>query len=304
MHRLSARNTLAWLGGAAGVLAIFALQMGLVNGWIGAIVIGLAVVGAGTWVALRVSEYVHGRRLAEFALTHGWTYQPDGYGLTMGLTGFPFAAGSERTMTDVISGRYDGRECSSYTLTVRQSAGDNKKVEQVFTVTQTRLDYPVPRLDIVPEDIGTRIAGAVAGTDIELESAEFNRTWHVQCADRRFAVDFIDPRMMQGLLNHRLPGVAVRIEGDKIAVWSAGRTPVDALARRFDLVTGIARRIPAHVARSYSEADAQRRAEQEAREANAPTWANTGGVLNSGRYTGIGTDADGDGIEDWEQRTQ
>jgi hypothetical protein len=110
--------------------------------------------------------------------------------------------------------------------------------------------------------------------------------------------------MMQVLLRGRQQGVAVRIDGERVIAWSAGLADVQGLARRMDLVVGVAKAIPAHVVRKYAELEAQRRADEAAREANAPTWATTPGALNSGHYTGIGVDADGDGIEDWEQRSR
>ncbi|MGC4174193.1 hypothetical protein [Demequina sp.] len=304
MHRFSARNVIAWIAGAAAVVAFYGMQIGFFNRWITAVLVTAGVVAFGYWLWEFFEKYRHAKRVREFAFTHGWQYSEEGWAANAGLTGFPFGVGSNRKATDLIEGTYSGMPCSTYTYSFEYRVGDDRAAEQVFTVTQTAIDYRLPTLDLVPEDIGSRIIGALGGADIDLESAEFNRLWRVLCPDRRFAIDVVDPRMMQHLLHHRIPGVAVRIDRDKVIAWSAGRADLGQLAKRFDLVTGIAKRVPNHVVRSYTEAEQRRRAEEAEREAKAPGWANTPGVLNSGRYTGIGVDADGDGVDDWEQRTR
>ena len=304
MKRFSWRNVLGWIGGAAALVVGFGLQLNFFD-WHVLAVIGVAlVVLAGYWAFHLAEQWRQVRGLKEFALEHGWSFTAAGGISVAGLTGFPFGEGAERTVEDVIQGTYQGVECAEFSYNFEHHVAGEHTAPQVFTVTQAILPVPFPRLDLIPEDAGSRVLGAVTGNDIDLESAEFNRTWKVVCADKRFAVDVIDPRMMLVLLRHRVPGVVIRIDGDRVLAWGAGRSHTKDLTRRLDLVAGISKAIPAHVVRKYSEAEQQRRAIEDERERNAPTWATTGGVLNSCHYTGIGVDSDGDGVDDYTERNR
>lgn len=304
MQRFSRRNALAWVGGAAALAVSLGLRADFFNRYIFGIIAVAGLVAVAYWAYGIAERSRHARRLQEFALTHSWTFSDTGGASVSGLTGFPFGVGSERTVEDLVEGTYSAVPCAAYTYRFVQRVGGERAADQVFSITQATLQVPFPRIDLVPEDIGTRILNSVGLADIDLESAEFNRRWRVLCADKRYAIDVVDPRMMQLLLSNRIQGVAVRIDGDRVFAWSAGVASVKDLSRRLDLVVGIAKAIPTHVVRRYSEADAERRAIEDERERNAPTWATTGGILNSGHYTGIGTDADGDGVDDWHERNR
>lgn len=302
--RFSRRNILGWIAGAAALVVSIGFQMGSFEWQVWA-VIGVAALVVGAYFLFRFLEQTrHAKRLKAFAEQHGWTYRPEGGELLTGLKGFPFGFGTGRAAIDVVEGTYSGVAAASYTYSYDQQVAGEYAGEQVFTVTQALLPAKLPRLDLVPEDAGTRVLSQFGLADIDLESAEFNRTWRVLSDDKRYAIDVVDPRMMLALMRNRQQGVAVRIDGDKVIAWSAGVAHVRDLARRMDLVASISKAVPAHVVRRYAELEEQRRAGEAAREANAPDWANTGGVLNSGRYTGIGVDADGDGVDDWEQRSR
>mgnify|MGYP005812060301 CR=1 FL=1 len=293
--RFSAHNALAWLGGAAGLVVLVGLKIGLLNGPLGVMILAAAVLAGGWWVLERVREHRHSSVVRQFAVQMGWNYAQHGFGVVSGLSGFPFGVGTKRRTEDVLYGNYAGLACQHATYRFDYDMGGNHSVEQVFTVTVAKLEVPLARLDLVPEDGVSRALGSVVGADIDLESAAFNRTWRLVSDDRRYAVDVVDPRMMEHLLNHVIPGVAVRVDGDSVIAWSAGRAPLETLSRRLNLVTGVANRIPAHVMRSHFDADRARREDEAARWAAAPEWATKPGVLNSRRYTGIGAEDDADG---------
>ena len=302
--RFSRRNVLGWIAGAAALVVSIGFQAGIFEWQVWA-VIGVAALVVLAYFVFRLLEQTrHAKRLRAFAEQTGWAYRPEGGELLIGLKGFPFGTGTGRVALDVVQGTYSEVNVSSYTYSFDQQVAGEYAGEQVFTVTQALLPTKLPRLDLVPEDIGTRVLSQFGLADIDLESAEFNRTWRVLSDDKRYAIDVVDPRMMLALMRNRQPGVAVRIDGDKVIAWSAGVAPVGELARRTDLVASVSKAIPAHVVRKYAELEEQRRADEAAREANAPTWATEGGVLNSGTYTGIGVDGDGDGVQDWDQRNR
>lgn len=58
----------------------------------------------------------------------------------------------------------------------------------------------VPDLLIRPEGLFDKLAGAFGFDDIDFESAEFSRRFHVKSSDKKFAYDVCDPRMMEFLM--------------------------------------------------------------------------------------------------------
>ncbi len=58
----------------------------------------------------------------------------------------------------------------------------------------------LPELRIRPEGLLDKLAGAVGFDDIDFESAEFSKRFHVKSSDKRFAYDVVSPRMMEFLL--------------------------------------------------------------------------------------------------------
>ncbi len=67
-----------------------------------------------------------------------------------------------------------------------------------------------PILTIRREGILDKFAASFGFDDIDFESEEFSRRYHVGCSDRKFAYDVITPRAMEFLIREAAP--AMRIE--------------------------------------------------------------------------------------------
>lgn len=63
----------------------------------------------------------------------------------------------------------------------------------------------VPDLLVRREGILDKLAGSLGFEDIDFESAEFSRRFHVKSRDRRFAYALLDPRMIEFLLASNPP---------------------------------------------------------------------------------------------------
>jgi hypothetical protein len=68
----------------------------------------------------------------------------------------------------------------------------------------------VPSVSIRKEHFFDRLASAVGFDDIDFESAEFSRRFHVKSDDKRFAYDLIHPRMMEFLLTGEPPAILLQ----------------------------------------------------------------------------------------------
>lgn len=292
-----------WTGIVIAMIAGGVILVGDAATWVLALA-ALAVVGGATW---SIYDAVRARHLhdeyQEFAEAHGWEYLARAFEYDSRFASFPFAEGTSRRQEAVVRGTFNGQRCATFAQVFElRPDRDSPPTVQAYQVTLAELPIGLPRLDIVPQNLPATVATLLGGRDIDVESYEFNRRWRVLCDDARYGHAVIDPRMIERLLAADVEGLAVRIEGGAVYVWQTGRQGAEGLARRLNVVSGIARRIPAHVIREYTERGHHvRRGDAATRPLTGPAWALEPGALTSRRYTGIGIDADGDGIEDWQQ---
>ena len=73
-----------------------------------------------------------------------------------------------------------------------------------------------PELVIGPEGIFSKIAQAVGYDDIDFESHEFSSTFCVRSADKKFAYDVCNARMIEYLLSNR--DFSIEIENNVLAI--------------------------------------------------------------------------------------
>ena len=81
-----------------------------------------------------------------------------------------------------------------------------------YRVALFQLPVDAPHLAVRPEHLWEAAARWISAEEISFESEEFNRRYHVQCEDRRFAFDVIHPRAMLTLLDSK-KGLALEMGG-------------------------------------------------------------------------------------------
>lgn len=120
-----------------------------------------------------------------------------------------------------------GHACSvllgDYHYEIERGSGKSRRTTSYrFSYAIVNLPFPTAGEVIVrPEGVLDRLAAAAGFADINFESAEFSRSFHVKSKDRRFAYDLIDARMMEFLLRTRPP--LVEIERGRILVTDGKR---------------------------------------------------------------------------------
>ncbi|HCB06447.1 MAG TPA: DUF3137 domain-containing protein [Nocardioides sp.] len=186
--------------------------------------------------------------LQVFALSRGWRYELEQPRLVDRFTGAPFGIGFGRRAYNVLYGSHDGRDLVAFDYEYKTQTSNGKQTTtQVhrLSVLGLSMGVPMPTLRVDPENFLDRFVGRISGTDIDLESEEFNRAFTVSCPDRKFASDVLHPQMMEYLLQHRQLGW--RFERDSMLMISTGgRTPaqIDATLAVMD---GISDRVPEFV---------------------------------------------------------
>jgi hypothetical protein len=183
----------------------------------GIILIVVAAVAVMILIAVIQQRQARKRRdaLAALAGSLGWAFESGkDYSPGDGQTAFRiFNRGDDRYAYNTLRGvvEIDGRACpvatGDYHYEETHGSGkDRRTTDYFFSYVLVRLPWVTPDLVIRPEGIFDKLAGALGFDDIDFESAEFSRRFHVKSSDKRFAYDVIDPRMMEWLMAlRRLP---------------------------------------------------------------------------------------------------
>jgi hypothetical protein len=209
--------------------------------------------GAGV-VALLVGGYLLERkrreRLMQFAVMRGWRYVAEDPRLVTRWDGAPFGKGDRRRARNVLTGQEAGRPFTafdySYETYSTDSKGHRKTTTHRFGVCAVPLPAGLGVVEVVPEDVFTRMASAVGlMADIELESEDFNRAFRVRAADPKLASDVLGPRTMHHLLATRPE--AWRLQGAHILSWHDGRLEPAEVVRTCAVLAQVIDGIPAFV---------------------------------------------------------
>ncbi|QDT70647.1 hypothetical protein MalM25_36020 [Planctomycetes bacterium MalM25] len=148
--------------------------------------------------------------LAKLAAQEGWRFRARSLGrLPRELEQIDaFNRGSSRQAYNTLSGRLTPGErplifhAGDYRYQTQSGSGKNRRTQtHRLSYLAVRLEIgPTPRVAIRREHFFDSIAAAIGFDDIDFESAEFSREFHVSSDDKRFAYDLIHPRAIEMLL--------------------------------------------------------------------------------------------------------
>ncbi len=189
------------------------------------VLIAVAAVAAIAW-----GFYASAKRrkeLAAWAAQRGLSFDPaKRAGFAEGL-GFPeFEKGENRYAYNLCEGRWPGGRGVScfdfhYETYSTDKDGNRETHHHHFSAALVQSELPLKPLAIRPEGLFDRVAEFFGADDIDFESAEFSRKFHVTSPDRRWAFDVIHTRAMAFLLDQ--PGWSVQMAGSVVAVFQSGR---------------------------------------------------------------------------------
>ncbi|MEX2217627.1 MAG: hypothetical protein WD749_02610 [Phycisphaerales bacterium] len=172
-------------------------------------------------VAIYLSHQAAKKRreaLAALAGSLGWSFDPGETPPWAEHNTFDcFERGHTRRVFNTLRGpleiggrRFEGL-AGDYSYKVTSSNGKTTTTHTYrFSYLILRLPFLTPGLAIRHEGLLDKLAGAIGFDDIDFESSEFSRRFHVKSPDKRFAYDVVSPRMMEFLLAGRqCPGVSI-----------------------------------------------------------------------------------------------
>ena len=165
------------------------------------------------------------RQIERAAAASAMAYQAqDGRGLSkIGFSHFATGDGRGWTATDVVTHRgrddveshaFDVRSWTEFDVIERENGerayrrrrpgGSTRGLSNVVrrhqgstrSAAMTPIPLNAPRLVIARENVASKLFTRATRLDLDVESEAFNRSYHVICADRRFAVAMLDARMV------------------------------------------------------------------------------------------------------------
>ncbi len=141
--------------------------------------------------------------------------------------------GSNRYAENVIHGQMGefGVETFDYHYETysTDAEGNTSTDHHRFSVLLLEAPFPLARLAIRPEGLLDKVSAAFGWDDINFESAEFSRKFHVSADDRRWAYDVLHPRTIDHLL--RSPRHPISLHGRHLVVKTRDRLDAAELGR-------------------------------------------------------------------------
>jgi hypothetical protein len=110
-----------------------------------------------------------------------------------------FGRGHSRRASNVICGEIDGRAVVAFDYRYTTGSGKNQSTHSCQALVMG-LPIVAAGLRMRNETVFDRLASWVGWDDIDFESDEFSRRYHVQSEDRRFAYDIFHARLIEHLL--------------------------------------------------------------------------------------------------------
>jgi hypothetical protein len=116
----------------------------------------------------------------------------------MGLV--PFGQGRSQRASNLLFGQRNGLFWEFFDYQYTTGSGKNRTTHH-YAIAAAKVPLAFPPTRIRPEGMFDKLKGLLGFEDINFESEQFSRRYHVSCAQRQRAFDLIHPRMIEFLLS-------------------------------------------------------------------------------------------------------
>jgi hypothetical protein len=213
--------------------------------------LAVATIAFVTWRAR--SGLSRQRQLMLLCRRAGLEFEPDGAGLETAWLPFPmFGPGMEHGFENAISnaGDRDGTQVFDVWFRPVADRGELPRTSATdLTCGVVRLPFGCPRLELRPRDADGVFEDVLDADRIVMELDAFNDRFRVVSEDRRFAVAFLDQRMMRSLMALP-PDVSVAVNEDTMLL-SAPQLPPGEMLLMLEGARTLRHRVPPVVASLY-----------------------------------------------------
>lgn len=156
-----------------------------------------------------------------------------------------FNHGRSRKAENVMSGEAGGRTVVAFDYRYTTGSGKNSHTHRHQAVVFL-LPIDAPALRLRPEHVFDRVASWVGWDDIDFESDEFSRRYHVAGEDRRFAYDIFHARLIDYLLRCR-QSPNMEMNGVFLILYDSGSGQVSNFERLLAIGQTVVAMIPDYV---------------------------------------------------------
>jgi hypothetical protein len=200
----------------------------------------------GTWLGAK-----RRKELATWAAQHGMSHRAEkDRGFEERFPGLAcLRRGHSRYAQNVMEGQWDGRRALAFDYRYITGHGKDQSTHR-FSAAIVASDVPLRPLGIRPEGILDRVTEFFGVDDIDFESAEFSRAFHVTSGDKRWAYDVIHQRTMEFLL--AAPRFSIQFDERHVIAWRNRRFRPETFAEALDLIGGMLERLPEYVIRDQT----------------------------------------------------
>jgi len=182
------------------------------------------------------------RMAAQWGLQY---YADDPYDLPARYAHFDlFSSGHSRKASNVMAGKVSGRDVILCDYQYTTGSGKNSTTYH-YQAAIMAMPILAARMHMRRESIFDRMAAWVGHDDINFESEEFSKRYHLKCDDRKFAYDVFHARLIEYLL---ACGDCPNLEmnGPTLLLYDSGNK-LENFQRLLDIGQEIIRSIPEYV---------------------------------------------------------
>lgn len=154
--------------------------------------------------------------------------------------------GHSRSARNVAEGTHDGRAIVAFDYRYVIGHGKHRQVHNLSAIVLSSA-IPLRPLQIRSENVFDKVGEFFGANDIDFESAEFSRAFHVKSPDKRWAYDVLHQRTIEFLLS--MPQFSIQFGGQEMIVWRNRRFRPEVFDQAIAVAEGILDRLPGYVVR-------------------------------------------------------
>jgi hypothetical protein len=163
--------------------------------------------------------------------------------------------GSDRYGYDFVTGSWRDRQLKAFHYHYLTESTDEKghttTHHHYLTVVAVLCEVPLKNLDIRPEGLFDKFGTFFGFEDINFESAEFSRKYHVSSDDRKWAYDVLHARCIEYLLER--PPIRMHMHGAEAVAWFQGKYKPEAIEEAAETLAGVLDCLPRYVLQDHSQ---------------------------------------------------
>jgi hypothetical protein len=160
--------------------------------------------------------------------------------------------GHSRCAYNIATGLWNGRPLEAFDY--RYVTGQGKdRTTHTFSAIILGSALPLKPLHIRSENVLDKLTEFLGADDIDFESDQFSREFHVKSPDKKWAYDVLHQRTMEFLLSR--PKFSIEFDTESVICWRNRRFDVRTRESAIGVVEGILDRLPEYVVREQGRGE-------------------------------------------------